>query len=506
MFEPSWIVPSWLHQTSSSSGSGRSFRGARRARSRSASGSNRPRLTLERLEDRLSPATLTVNSTADTANDSDPYLSVREAVAIFDSPTLPTDLSPEIQGQISGTLHANGSDTIVFDPAAVTGSIGLNWGQLELSLSGQTAQVTIDGAGRVTLDGGNATRLIEVDPGTTAELRGLALVNGNAPVGAGLYNQGSLTVADCVLYGNTGYAGGAVLNQGDLTVRRCTLAFNVATLGAAIDNEGMLTADNSMLVYDAALGSGGAILNQPTGTALLTSLTVSLDSADEGGGLNLAGGLVLVHNCIVAGNENADGSVESDISGAVDPGSSYNLIGTSDGLTGIPDGVNHNRIGTVSNPLDPRLGPLGDQGGLTQTLALLAGSIALDTGDPGLAGTPDQRGVVRTGGVNIGAFQASASSFSVTAPTTATSGMPFDVTVTAVDVFGQTAVGYTGMITFTSTDPDPNVVLPPDYTFQTSDGGMVTFPAGVTLFTPGQQTVTVTDLATGITGFVLVTL
>jgi hypothetical protein len=608
MFKRSWIVSSLWHQTSSSSGSGRSFRRARRARSHSASGSNRPRLTLEWLEDRLSPATLTVNSTADTANPSDPYLSVREAIAIFDSPTLPTDLSPEILGQISGTLHANGSDTIVFDPAAVTGSIGLNGGQLELSLPGQTAQVTIDGAGRVTLDGGNATRLVQVDPGTTAELRGLALVNGNAPVGAGLYNQGTLTVADCVLYGNTGYAGGAVLNQGELTVRGCTLGFNVATLGAAIDNEGMLTADNSTLLYNAALASGGAILNQPSGTALLTSLTISLNSASGGGGLDVAGGLVLLRNCIVAGNQNADGSAASDIGGAVDPGSSYNLIGTSDGLTGISDGVNHNRIGTAASPLDPRLGPLGDQGGPTQTTALLAGSIALDTGEPALAGTPDQRGVVRTGGVNIGAYQASATAIFVTAPATVTAGVPFDVTVSAIDPYSQPAAGYTGTvhfssadpygatlpndypftladggshtftgrtalytagtwdvtainvanglrgsanvnvvagsavafqvlapasavagtpfdvtvvavdafgnvatnysgpIHFSSTDPDPNVVLPPDYTFQPGDGGMVTFSAGVTLFTPGLQILTVTDVGSGIHGSTIITL
>jgi hypothetical protein len=47
-------------------------------------------------------------------------------------------------------------------------------------------------------------------------------------------------------------------------------------------------------------------------------------------------------------------------------------------------------------------------------------------------------------------------------------------------------------------------VLPPDDTFQTSDRGMVTFSEGVTLFTPGQQTVT--DTESGITGTAVVTL
>jgi hypothetical protein len=50
------------------------------------------------------------------------------------------------------------------------------------------------------------------------------------------------------------------------------------------------------------------------------------------------------------------------------------------------------------------------------------------------------------------------------------------------------------------------VVLPPDTTFGLSDGAVVTSSAGVTLFTSGQQGVTVTDLNGGITGSTLVTL
>ena len=138
MFERSWIIPSLWHQTFSSPGSSRSFRPARRARSRSAAGSSRSRLSLERLEDRLSPATLTVNSTADTANPTDPYLSLREAVAIVNSPTLPDGLSDQILAQIDGTLHDGGADTILFDPVAVTGPILLGGTQLEISLPAST--------------------------------------------------------------------------------------------------------------------------------------------------------------------------------------------------------------------------------------------------------------------------------------------------------------------------------------------------------------------------------
>ena len=121
------------------------------------------------LEGRLAPATLTVNSTADTASDSDHYLSLREAIALVNRPSLPTDLSPEIRGQVSGGLHSGGTDTIGFDHTAVTGPIVLGGTQLELSLPAGTAAVTIDGGNAgVTVDGNGASRVLRVDAGVQA--------------------------------------------------------------------------------------------------------------------------------------------------------------------------------------------------------------------------------------------------------------------------------------------------------------------------------------------------
>ena len=86
----------------------------------------RLRLSIEALEDRLTPATLTVNSMADTANATDAYLSLREAIAIVNSATLPSGLSSQITGQISGTLHGgNAEPQIVFDHTKVTAAITL---------------------------------------------------------------------------------------------------------------------------------------------------------------------------------------------------------------------------------------------------------------------------------------------------------------------------------------------------------------------------------------------
>jgi hypothetical protein len=130
-------------------------------------------------------------------------------------------------------------------------------------------------------------------------------------------------------------------------------------------------------------------------------------------------------------------------------------------------------------------------------MALMPGSPAINVGDPSQLGTPDQRGVLRTGGVNIGAYQASVSAFLISAPDTVQSGVPFDVTVTAADSFGQVAVGYTGTVTFSTSDTDSGVVLPADYTFTADDAGVHTFTdtglGEITLVTPGDQTLTITD-------------
>src|SRR5262249_59098602 len=40
-----------------------------------------------------------------------------------------------------------------------------------------------------------------------------------------------------------------------------------------------------------------------------------------------------------------------------------NFVGVGDGSTGLTDGVNGDQVGTAAAPRDPKLGPLGDNGG-----------------------------------------------------------------------------------------------------------------------------------------------
>ncbi len=105
-------------------------------------------------------------------------------------------------------------------------------------------------------------------------------------------------------------------------------------------------------------------------------------------------------------------------------------------------------------------------------------SLALDDlADPTLSVTLD----------GLFATPAAAVSFRVDAPPRVVSGDAFDVTVTALDPYGNVDTNYPGTVHFTTTDPA--AVLSADYVFTKADAGTHTF-AGAALTTPGTQTIT----------------
>jgi predicted outer membrane repeat protein len=221
----------------------------------------RPRLVVERLEDRTAPAVLTVNSTADTANNADPYLSLREAIAIANSPTLPVGLSPQILGQISGTLHGTGNDTILFD---ISSPIMLGGSQLKLSLPSTSATITIDGgAAGVTVDGNHDSLVLQVDIGVQAQLTHLTLRNGNdVNYGGGIFNEGTMVITNCTIASNT--VGGIDNEGGTITLQGCLITNNSALVaGGIFNNTGSITLTDTAITYNRATGrTGGGLFNQ----------------------------------------------------------------------------------------------------------------------------------------------------------------------------------------------------------------------------------------------------
>jgi predicted outer membrane repeat protein len=295
-----------------------------------------------------------------------------------------------------------GNATVSFADSLGFGTVTLTAGQLEIS--GTAGVKTIEGGSRFGINGNGTTRLFQIDSGTQAVLSGLDLGGGYAINGGGVLNQGTLTVAGCTLWGNTADNGGAIDNERFLTLQGSTVEFGIAVLGAGIYNAFQLTASNSTFVYNSAVTAGGAIYIAASGTATLTSLTVSRNSANTGGGLDvLAGSTAVVRNCIVAGNYDADDTGASDIAGTVASTSSYNLIGTG-GSGGLLDGVNHNHVGVA----DPGLTTPDFDVSQTPVFGFTTSSPALGAGDPTLLSDPllrlDQHGNLRGSSPNIGAL------------------------------------------------------------------------------------------------------
>jgi DNA/RNA endonuclease G (NUC1)/fibronectin type 3 domain-containing protein len=93
-----------------------------------------------------------------------------------------------------------------------------------------------------------------------------------------------------------------------------------------------------------------------------------------------------------------------------------------------------------------------------------------------------------TGSANTTVAPPPATHFSVTAPANVTSGVAFNVTVTALDASNAPVPSYSGTVHFTSSSAGS---LPADYTFVGGDNGSHTF--GVTLTSTGTQSITATD-------------
>jgi hypothetical protein len=115
-------------------------------------------------------------------------------------------------------------------------------------------------------------------------------------------------------------------------------------------------------------------------------------------------------------------------------------------------------------------------------------AVLYTAGDQTLTAT-DTADASITGTTTVTVTPAAATSFFIDAPPQVPQGTPFTITVSALDPYGNVDTNYQGTVTFASSDPLAG--LPPDYTFQPSDGGVATF--GVVLNTPGDQTIALAD-------------
>jgi hypothetical protein len=286
---------------------------------------------------------------------------------------------------------AHTGDTIAI---AVSGTITLTHLQLEIS---RNLDIEGPGANNLTINGDERTNAFEIDGGVSATIAGVTIANCDSGVGAGIDNEGSLSIADCTFSGNTAaQAGGGMFNDGTLSVANSTFSGNSARLGGAgIENDGVATVINC--TFSGNSGTFGAGIDNDTVLTLIDS-TVS-DNSDGQFAAIYSDGTMSLANSIVAANA---GPTDPDIHGLVSS-LGYNLIGDSSGASGF--------VPTDLLNVDPLLGPLQDNGGPSQTMALLPGSPAVGAGNDALVPSgfaTDERGAPREvfGNVDIGAFQA----------------------------------------------------------------------------------------------------
>lgn len=230
----------------------------------------------------------------------------------------------------------------------------------------------------------------------------------NVAEGGGIYMQdATLTVIDSTLSGNIaqaniGTGGGLFVASGTVTIRNSTLSGNVS------QGDGF-----------ASLGGGVAATG---GSVVIRNSTISGNTAaasgdnNNGGGILRAGGATItLISTIVAGN--TAGTGPDCYSDAPAVPASFSVIGVGDGGCSITNGVDGNQVGTVAAPLNPLLGPLQNNGGPTQTRALLTGSPAINSGSNPAGLSTDQRGTgfARVSGAqaDVGAYETGAASFTV---------------------------------------------------------------------------------------------
>jgi parallel beta-helix repeat protein/predicted outer membrane repeat protein len=274
------------------------------------------------------------------------------------------------------------------------------------SISGNTA--SRKGGGIEVVNGTNVTVSDSIITGNGASRGGGAFVGyrGNVSLtrssisgnsasgtppqsGGGIYGYKctQLTVTDSTLSGNTGNnrGGGILAESCPLTLVNSTLSGNSASYGGAI------YADDS--------------------AANIVNATISANSATDAAGILSYKASVTVANSIVSANTVDAGNEDSaDFSQSQSTVTAqYSLLGAALNVVAFDAPGDHNLFTS-----DPGLGPLQDNGGPTWTMALLAGSLAIDAGSNALAqsgGNPlssDQRASGNrffNGTVDIGAFE-----------------------------------------------------------------------------------------------------
>ena len=253
-------------------------------------------------------------------------------------------------------------------------------------------------------------------------------------VGGGISNfRGNISLTNSTISGNSttgdnGNGGGLSTFLGSVSLINSTVSGNSTTgndsTGGGIRTFfGSVSLTNSTISGNSSIGNGGGIFTANATVLIVSSTVTGNSSLAVGGGISLTADnfnddeRLTLRNSIVAGNTDNGTAPDSLAVGDV-----TNDLIVENSLIGDTTGSGVNNATGTGNILDQPalLGSLADNGGPTQTHALLSGSPAIDAGNNALAvdenGTPlatDQIGQNRlfdgnddgTATVDIGAFE-----------------------------------------------------------------------------------------------------
>ena len=240
---------------------------------------------------------------------------------------------------------------------------------------------------------------------------------GDPVLGGGIWtvnaNKTTLTVSNTTIANNTAsqQGGGIWLGRhpNGINISSTTLSGNTATNsngGAiAVGDNGKLNITNSTISGNQVKGaySMGAGIAAVSGQTTITNTTIANNTASwQGGGIITTVPMTL-KNTIVANNIAKNGgnpwNVKHNCTGPVTDG------GKNIQFTSL--NPNSKECGAAIPMVNPKLGALANNGGSTQTMALLAGSPAINAGINAGCPATDQRGVTRPQGsvCDIGAFE-----------------------------------------------------------------------------------------------------
>ncbi len=166
-------------------------------------------------------------------------------------------------------------------------------GNYELTLFGEgeaagdldvTSEIELRSPGAGTIDARSIDRVLDVTPTGDLTVTGVTFTNGRANQGAGIRNQGVLSLTNAAVTNSLAVEdGGGIFNSGNLTLDTGSITGNRATrFGGGVFNNGSLNLVNSFINNNQAGESGGGVFNN--GAATLIGNTISFNSVTSVGG------------------------------------------------------------------------------------------------------------------------------------------------------------------------------------------------------------------------------